>query len=187
MTTTETTQASVEEKQERMGSTPTGSAASFRVPGMEPERSEKVAHLLQDRLVALLDLQLTLKHIHWNVIGPSFIGVHEMLDQHVIAARDFSDAIAERIATLGYEPVGTPGFVVKNRSWDDYDLLRAGTQEHLSKLDEVYKGVVEDHRVVMEQLDELDPVSQDMIIGQLNQLEQYQWFVRAHLETNTGR
>jgi starvation-inducible DNA-binding protein len=186
MTTTETTQGTPEDKQQRMSTTPTGDAASFHVPGMEVERSQKVAKLLQDRLVALLDLQLTLKHIHWNVIGPSFIGVHEMLDQHVIAARDFSDAIAERIATLGYEPVGTPGFVVDNRSWDDYDLLRAGTQAHLAKLDEVYKGVVEDHRVVMDELDELDPVSQDMIIGQLNQLEQYQWFVRAHLETNTA-
>ena len=186
MTTTETTQATAEEKKDRMTSAPTGHAASFRVPGMAPEKSEQVAKLLQDRLVALLDLQLTLKHVHWNVIGPSFIGVHEMLDQHVIAARDFSDAIAERIATLGYEPVGTPGFVVDNRTWKDYDLLRAGTQEHLSKLDEVYKGVVEDHRVAMEELDELDPVSQDMIITQLNQLEQYQWFVRAHLETNTA-
>jgi starvation-inducible DNA-binding protein len=38
----------------------------------------------------------------------------------------------------------------------------------------------------MAELDELDPVSQDMIISQLNQLEQYQWFVRAHLETNTA-
>jgi starvation-inducible DNA-binding protein len=186
MTDTETTQASPEEKKDRMASAPTGAAASFHVPGMAVEKSEKAAKLLQDRLVALLDLQLTLKHIHWNVIGPSFIGVHEMLDQHVIAARDFSDAIAERIATLGYEPVGTPGFVVDNRSWGDYDLLRAGTQQHLAKLDEVYKGVVEDHRVAMEQLEELDPVSQDMIISQLNQLEQYQWFVRAHLETNSA-
>lgn len=186
MTSTEPTQADSQTKTERMEAAPTGSAASFHIPGMDQEVSQKVATLLQDRLVALLDLQLTLKHIHWNVIGPSFIGVHEMLDQHVIAARDFSDALAERIATLGYEPVGTPKFVVDNRSWEDYDLLRAGTQEHLSKLDEVYKGVVEDHRLAQEQLAELDAVSEDMVIGQLNQLEQYQWFVRAHLERNSA-
>ena len=30
--------------------------------------------------------------------------------------------------------------------------------------------------------EELDPVTQDMVIGQLEQLELFHWFVRAHLE-----
>ena len=34
--------------------------------------------------------------------------------------------------------------------------------------------------------EELDPVTQDMLIGQLEQLELFHWFVRAHLETAGG-
>ena len=30
-------------------------------------------------------------------------------------------------------------------------------------------------------------MTQDMLIGQTEQLEQYHWFVRAHLETPSGR
>ena len=30
-----------------------------------------MAKRLQQRLVALIDLELTLKHIHWNVVGPT--------------------------------------------------------------------------------------------------------------------
>ena len=30
------------------------------------------------------------------------------------------------------------------------------------------------------------PVTQDMLIGQLEDLEQFQWFVRAHLESGEG-
>jgi hypothetical protein len=60
---------------------------SYTVPGMKIEDGEKVVALLQVRLNALNDLALTLKHIHWNVVGPNFIAVHTMLDPQVDAVR----------------------------------------------------------------------------------------------------
>lgn len=162
-------------------------AQAYTIPGLDAAAAEKVASTLQDRLNAMIDLQLTLKHIHWNVVGPTFIGVHEMLDPQVDAVRAMTDDIAERIATLGHEPVGTPGFVAGHRTWDDYDLLRAPVQEHLMKLDEVYSGVIGDHRGVIDTFEDLDLVSQDMFIDQAGQLEMFQWFVRAHLEDRTGQ
>ena len=158
----------------------------YSIPGMSPRNAEKVRDRLQQRLVALIDLELTLKHVHWNVVGPTFIGVHEMLDPQVAAVRLMVDEVAERIATLGGSPVGTPGFVASHRSWDDYSILRATTLEHLGALDIVYGGVVGDHRSAIGDVGDLDPVSQDMLINQSAQLEQYQWFVRAHLEDTTG-
>ena len=46
--------------------------------------------------------------------------------------------------------------------------------------------MVEDHRKAIEEFEE-EPVSQDMMTAQSGLLEQYQWFVRAHLEDGTGR
>src|SRR3954465_7716707 len=84
----------------------------YTVPSLTPQQGADVAAILQERLDALNDLALTLKHIHWNVVGPHFIAVHEMLDPQVEAVRLIVDAIAERIATLGVAPVGTPGALV---------------------------------------------------------------------------
>lgn len=161
-------------------------ASRYTVPGMEQADADQVIETLQRRLTSLIDLQLTLKHIHWNVVGPTFIGVHEMLDPQVDAVRTMTDDVAERIATMGGEPVGTPGYVSKTRGWDDYSLLRATTDEHLAALDLVYSGVIADHRAAIAQFDDLDLVSQDMIIAQTEQLEMFQWFVRAHLEDSSG-
>jgi len=73
----------------------------FTVPTLTPEQGAEVAGVLQQRLHSLNDLALTLKHVHWNVVGPNFIAVHEMLDPQVDAVRAMVDEIAERIATLG--------------------------------------------------------------------------------------
>jgi starvation-inducible DNA-binding protein len=153
---------------------------------MKPDTASDVIGTLQDRLNALNDLALTLKHIHWNVVGPHFIGVHTMLDPQVDAVRLMVDALAERIATLGGSPVGTPGALVAQRSWDDYDLGRADTNAHLAALDLVYSGVIEDHRAAIESVEESDPVTEDLLVDQSGQLEQFHWFVRAHLESPDG-
>ena len=160
---------------------------NFTVPGMDSAPADAVIGILEERMVAIIDLQLTLKHIHWNVVGPNFISVHEMLDPQVDAIREMSDTIAERIATLGGVPVGTPGSVVERRNWQDYSLGKASVAEHLGALDIVYNGVNSGHRDAIEKLEPLDPVSQDMLIGELAQLEQFQWFVRAHLESSEGK
>jgi starvation-inducible DNA-binding protein len=156
------------------------------IPGLDEDAAVKTISILQARLASLLDLQLTLKHIHWNVVGVNFISVHEFLDPQVESVREMSDATAERIAALGGEPLGTPGAIVRFRTWDDYELNREPTVRHLSALDDVYTGVIRDHRVAQQEIAELDPVTEDMIIGQLRDLEQYQWFVRAHLQDSSG-
>lgn len=159
---------------------------SYTTPGLSNEEGHEVASILQDRLNALNDLQLTLKHVHWNVVGPHFIAVHEMIDPHVEEVRAMVDETAERIATLGLAPLGTPGAIIEGRTWDDYSLDRGTTNEHLGALDIVYNGLLESHRTALKAVGDIDPISEDLLIGQIKQLELFQWFVRAHLETVGG-
>ena len=159
--------------------------APLTVPGLDTTTGHAVADALQMRVHALNDLQLTLKHAHWNVVGPHFIGVHEMLDPQIDGVRAMVDALAERMSTLGVPPNGLPGALVAARTWDDYDLHRADTTAHLAALDLVYVGVIEDHRAAIEAVGD-DPVTEDMLTGQTGELEQYQWFVRAHLQGTSG-
>jgi starvation-inducible DNA-binding protein len=153
---------------------------------MEVDSSQHVVEMLQERLAASIDLQLTLKHVHWNVVGMNFIAIHQMLDPQVDKVRAMSDELAERIATLGGSPVGTPGSIAKMRSWDDYGLGRAPSVQHLVQLDKVYSGVITDHRALLPDLARLDPVSEDLVISHLAELELFQWFVRSHLMDANG-
>ena len=73
------------------------------------------------------------------------------------------------------------------RTWDDYSIGRAPTVQHLVELDKVYGGVIADHRRAATELGEIDPVSEDLFITHLHDLELFQWFVRAHLQDADGR
>ena len=174
------------------GAAPAGSARArgatdtFTIPGMSERDAGSAAEILQRRLEALIDLSLTLKHVHWNVVGNGFIGVHEMLDPQYQAVALMVDTTAERIATMGVAPNGLAGALVANRSWEDYALGRAVVPQHLLALDSAYSGVIGGHRDALERLGELDPVTEDMVIGQLAVLEGFQWFIRAHLENGEG-
>ena len=74
----------------------------FTVPGLSDKEGREVAEpACRSRSSTYNDLHLTLKHVHWNVVGPNFIGVHEMIDPQVDLVRGYADEVAERIAALG--------------------------------------------------------------------------------------
>ncbi len=160
--------------------------AAFTAPTLSGADGALVTEVLQQRLVGLLDLALTLKHIHWNVVGPHFISVHEMLDPHYHGVQAMIDDLAERIATLGGVPSVLPGRLVADRTWADYGLDRADSLSHLGALDLVYQGVITDHRAAIEQTGDVDKVSEDLLIGQTGILEKYHWYVRSHLADWAG-
>ena len=156
--------------------------------GLETGDAGKVATILQERLATLVDLSLTLKHVHWNVIGPGFIAVHEMMDTQVDSTRTMVDAVAERITTLGGVAAGLAGQVNEMRhANDDYALGRGPLAAHLGALDKVYEQACSGHRTAIEQVGSIDPVSEDLLISQLAELELNHWFVRAHISDTDGR
>jgi starvation-inducible DNA-binding protein len=142
--------------------------------------------MLQKQLSRYNDLHLTLKHVHWNVIGPNFIGVHQMIDPQVALVRGYADEVAERIAALGGSPKGTPDAILRDRTWNDYPCDRDCADVHLAALERVYTGIIEATRESIRRLHDLDVVTQDMLIGHTGELEKFQWFLRAHLETTDG-
>lgn len=156
--------------------------------GMSTGDAEKVSVVLQERLASLIDLSLTLKHVHWNVIGSSFIAIHELMDTQTKEVRDMVDQVAERISTLGGVAGGLATQVVDMRSADaEYALGRAPVMAHLGALDKVYEQIGSGHREAIERVSSIDPVTEDMLISQTSQLEMNHWFIRAHLSDTDGR
>ena len=154
----------------------------FVVPGLDEAASEKAIAILQDRLRQEQEAALVLKHAHWNVTGPNFIAVHEMLDPEVEAVLAQADETAERIATLGGTPAGRADAIVRNRTWKSFDAEgRVGTEEYLKALIEYYDAFIADDRKAIAELDELDVISSNIIQDHVQELEKFQWFMRSHL------
>lgn len=155
--------------------------------GMDTGEAEKVGTVLQERLSALIDLSLTLKHVHWNVVGSGFIAVHQLMDTQTDDTRQMLDQVAERIATLGGVAGGLAGQVVEMRPADEeYALGRAPVMAHLGALDKVYERIGSGHRAAIQQVSN-DPVSEDLLISQTATLELNHWFIRAQLSDTDGR
>jgi starvation-inducible DNA-binding protein len=57
---------------------------------------------------------------------------------------------------------------------------------HLAALERIYSGIIADTRENIRRLQDLDVVTQDILIGHAAELEKFQWFLRAHLETADG-
>lgn len=169
-----------------MTTTTTPQSLAYTTPGLSEEDAQQIIVRLQERLHACNGLQLTLKHVHWNVVGPQFIAVHQMIDPQVEDVRAMADDLAERIATLGGSPQGTPMALARELE-QEYPVRRALVEDHLVALDRYYRGVIARHREAIDEVEKLDPVTQDMLIGQTQKLELFHWFVRAHLEDPDGR
>src|SRR5271154_7458249 len=65
------------------------------------QRRKELNELMNQRLASAVDLQSQMKQAHWNVKGPSFIGLHELFDKIAEAVEGYVDQIAERIVQLG--------------------------------------------------------------------------------------
>lgn len=61
--------------------------------------------LLSDAIV----MEQKLRHYHWNVKGPQFFALHAKFEELYDHFADLVDDVAERILTIGGEPVRTLG------------------------------------------------------------------------------
>src|SRR5258706_8909015 len=55
---------------------------------------EELNTLMNQRLADAVDLQMQLKQAHWNMKGPSFIGLHKLFDKIAEEAESYVDMIA---------------------------------------------------------------------------------------------
>lgn len=150
------------------------------LPNQSPPSAEgTVVEALQQTLVELIDISLSGKQAHWNVVGPHFLAVHRQLDEVVEAARLTSDEVAERLATIGVAPDGRPATVAESRPFEPVAAGLTGTDEALAaiggRLDEAVSRLRE--RIVA--IGEIDLVSQGILIATSQQLEKLAWMIRA--------
>ncbi|MDD7941531.1 DNA starvation/stationary phase protection protein [Actinomycetospora lutea] len=146
---------------------------------LSDDAQQTVGTVLQDSLVDYVDLSLTAKQWHWNVVGTNFREAHLHLDELVDLARTYADEVAERAAALGVSPDGRSETVAKSSGLPT-------TDEGWRKVEDVNQAVVATLATLIARMreriavtDEPDPVTQDLLIAHTAKLEEAHWMWQA--------
>ncbi|MCB2174582.1 MAG: DNA starvation/stationary phase protection protein [Actinomycetales bacterium] len=134
---------------------------------------------LQAVLTDLVDLSLVAKQAHWNVTGPRFRSVHLQLDEVVTAARDFSDTVAERAAAIGVPPDGRAVTVAEESVIAEHPVGWVSDDDVISWFVAQLSAVIARLRQQIDETEKADPVTQDLLIGIVAELEKQRWMFQA--------
>jgi starvation-inducible DNA-binding protein len=149
--------------------------------GVDADVAAGVAQFLTPVVLDLQALAVDGKQAHWHVRGTNFQAVHELLDVIVDHAQDYADTAAERVVALGLPidaRIATVAAKTTTPALDEgFQQSDATIAAVIAEIDAVLVTV----RTAVEELNELDQVSQDVAIEIARGLDKDRWFLFAHL------
>ena len=143
-------------------------------------RSEMNA-LMNQRLASAVDLQMQMKQAHWNVKGPSFIGLHELFDKVDEAVESYVDMIAERIVQLGGIAEGTVRVAASRSRLAEYPLVIADGMAHVEAVARALSTFGHEARTTIDEAAALDDADTADLFTEISRgTDKWLWFVEAH-------
>lgn len=151
--------------------------------GLKSNTKAEMIDLLNARLADAIDLALVTKQAHWNLKGPTFIAVHELLDELRDDVDEHVDIIAERVAQLDGIALGTLQTVSKASKLAPYPTDIRKVSDHVGALVDRYAELSKSTRAGIDAADEAgDADTADIFTAFSRSLDKNLWFLKSHLE-----
>lgn len=147
--------------------------------GLPADVREKIADDLSTVLGNTYMLLVKTHVYHWNVVGPLFLPLHELTEEHYKDLFDASDEIAERIRALGFlTPLNFATMAEQASLREEKNAESAEAMiEHLVK---DHEALVRSAREIAEFAEEnKDFVTHDMLVARMTFHEKAVWMLRA--------
>jgi len=143
----------------------------------------KLLPALNASLADGIDLYTQLKLAHWNVKGPHFASLHPLFETLADEARVRNDDLAERGVTLGGLAIGSARQVAAASRLDEPEVEATNERRLLEGLLAAlgtYAAGLRAARDVAVEVSDAD--TEDLLTGQIQEVEKSAWFLGASLE-----
>jgi starvation-inducible DNA-binding protein len=142
----------------------------------EPMKLELMQKVLSD--IAVLNVKL--HNIHWNVVGPHFISVHEYTEQLYTGFFKDYDELAERIKMLGGFPLASMEDYLKKTSIRELPSKKLSDQEALTVVYEDLDTLRSQYAALREAAaTEGDFITVALAESEVGELDKELWFIRS--------
>ncbi len=147
--------------------------------GIQERDTGAIAEVLSDALADCFSLYLKTLGVHWNIVGPSFFGLHKLTEAQYVDLGEATDQLAERIRALGH---------LAPAAFGDYAQRSVvESKATISSAEEMIRALIRDNEAVAKRLrmavsvaDEADDVfTADMLTARIGKHEENVWMLRA--------
>ncbi|NJN90626.1 MAG: DNA starvation/stationary phase protection protein [Leptolyngbyaceae cyanobacterium SL_5_14] len=152
--------------------------------GLTDEQRQGVISLLNRDLADSYLLVIKTKKYHWDVVGPQFRSLHQLLEEQYEVLTENIDSIAERTRALGGYPIGTAREFLEYTSINEHvgDLPQA--TEMVARLMDNHEQIIRNLREHIDQCSEEfhDEGTADFLTGLMEGHEEMAWMLRSFIE-----
>jgi len=141
--------------------------------------AKRVAEPLQETVIDYISLASVAQQAHWAVVGREFRSFHGYMDELGAELDALIDETAERMLAVGELPQGQVDYVAKHTRVEPLPADFVQKADLVVALSDRIAEVVKRIRVRLDVLEELDPVSADLLIRAAAGLEKTLWMLQA--------
>lgn len=142
---------------------------------------EQLQNSLNQQIANWSVLYTKLHKYHWYVKGPTFFTLHEKFEEFYNEATLTVDEVAERLLTIGGNPLATLGEYIKHATIQE-DTKTLTAEEMVADLVKDYKTLVKESREIIEIAEAAgDQETADIFTDKISQIEKDVWMLTAFL------
>lgn len=156
--------------------------------GMSDSDREGVVQVLSQVLADQHVLYTKLRKYHWNIVGPRFLSVHELLEQQYNDVKTRADEVAERIRAYGEPAIGTLQEFLDHSRIDEEPGEYPDDEGMISNLVRNHESIIQALRDDIDtvQNDHEDEATADLLIAIAQEHLEMAWMLRSFLQSQVG-
>jgi len=147
--------------------------------GIEAADRDEIANGLANLLADTYTLFVQTQGYHWNVTGPTFPALHQMLEDQYIELQGAVDTVAERVRAVGEKSPGSFAEFLDRASVTDNKGATSAAQM-VKDLLEGHETIIRVSRPLAEIAEKAgDVASADLVTERIRAHEKTAWMLRA--------